>query len=171
MWKAVQVAERLVLHRAVYFLLAALFLAACASREIIINGTAVPPVPTLDGANVELGAKVYFTHCAACHGGALEGQPNWKVRNAAGALPAPPHDSSGHTWHHPDEVLVYVIGNGGKAFDPNATMPAFGETLTEAEQQAVLDFIKSHWGRAEREHQWWVTATQNDAGVIPTDGK
>lgn len=159
------------MRRVACFLLATFYLAACASSEVVINGTAVPPVPTLEAARVEQGATLYATHCAACHGAALEGQPNWKRRNADGSLPAPPHDSTGHTWHHSDEVLLYVTANGGAAFDPNSKMPAFGDTLTEAEQRAVLAFIKSHWGQTERQHQWWVTATHNDAGVIPTDGK
>lgn len=142
-----------------------------ASTGVVINGTAAPPVPTLAATAVEQGATLYAAYCAACHGANLEGQPNWKQRNAEGAFPAPPHDSSGHTWHHSDEVLLYVTANGSTAFDPTSKMPAFKETLTEAEQRAVFDFIKSRWGRTEREHQWWVTATQNDVGVIPNGGK
>jgi mono/diheme cytochrome c family protein len=148
-----------------------LSLAACASGEVVINGTAVPPVPTLEAAMVEQGANLYAAHCAACHGANLEGQPNWKQRNADGIFPAPPHDGSGHTWHHSDDVLLYVTANGSTAFDPTSKMPAFKETLTEAEMRAILAFIKNRWGQTEREHQWWVTATQNDLGVIPKDGK
>lgn len=29
-----------------------------------------------------LGRQVYGTHCAACHGAKLEGQPNWRQRDA-----------------------------------------------------------------------------------------
>jgi mono/diheme cytochrome c family protein len=151
-----------------YFLLATVCLTACASGEVVVNGTAVPPVPALETASVERGAALYAQHCAACHGASLEGQPNWKQRLPDGSLPAPPHDSTGHTWHHSDAVLLYVIASGSTAFDPAAKMPAFAGTLTEAEQRAVLDFIKSRWGQREREHQWWVTATQNDVSVIPS---
>ena len=49
---------------------------------------------------VALGASVYAQHCAACHGRELEGEPNWRRRKADGTLPAPPHDATGHTWHH-----------------------------------------------------------------------
>ncbi|MGQ0601872.1 MAG: c-type cytochrome [Anaerolineales bacterium] len=141
------------------------------SSLIIINNTAVPPVPTLGEAAAEQGEALYAAHCAACHGANLEGQPNWKQRNADGVFPAPPHDNSGHTWHHSDEVLLYITANGSTAFDPTSKMPAFQGKLTEAEMRAVLTFIKSHWGRTEREHQWWVTATRNDAGVSPNSGK
>jgi mono/diheme cytochrome c family protein len=31
-----------------------------------------------------LGRQVYATHCAACHGAKLEGQPDWRQRDAQG---------------------------------------------------------------------------------------
>ncbi len=40
--------------------------------------------------HLALGRGVYQTHCAACHGADLEGQPNWRQRGADGLLPAPP---------------------------------------------------------------------------------
>src|SRR5690606_30865838 len=61
-----------------------------------------------DAAVTALGQKVYAAQCAACHGARLEGQPNWRVRGPDGRLPAPPHDASGHTWHHPDELLFRI---------------------------------------------------------------
>ena len=102
-------------------------------------------------ARVALGAKVYAQQCAACHGAKLEGQPNWKSRLPNGRLPAPPHDDSGHTWHHADYVLVAIVKNG--LVPPYATpgyesdMPAFGNKLTDEEIWAVLAFLKSHWSR------------------------
>ncbi|MDA1327237.1 MAG: c-type cytochrome, partial [Proteobacteria bacterium] len=45
-----------------------------------------------DLGQVALGKAVYRTHCAACHGAKLEGQPNWRERKTDGKLPAPPHD-------------------------------------------------------------------------------
>ena len=50
-----------------------------------------------------LGQKVYGEYCASCHGANLEGQPDWKRRLENGRMPAPPHDESGHTWHHSDQ--------------------------------------------------------------------
>ena len=57
---------------------------------------------TGDAQVLATGKAVYERHCAACHGANLEGQPNWRSRDPSGRLPAPPHDASGHTWHHPD---------------------------------------------------------------------
>ena len=58
-----------------------------------------------DAAQVAEGRAVYAAQCASCHGANLEGQPDWRVRLPNGRLPAPPHDASGHTWHHPDKAL------------------------------------------------------------------
>ena len=75
-----------------------------------------------------------------------------------GSLPPPPHDSSGHTWHHPDALLLSIIASGG---DPatKSKMPAFKDKLTQDEMTAILEFIKSRWGEGERGFQWWMTAT------------
>jgi mono/diheme cytochrome c family protein len=103
-----------------------------------------------DAAQVALGAKVYAQHCAACHGAKLEGQPSWRSRPANGRMPAPPHDESGHTWHHTEEVLFGITKEGlvpGKYAPPGYTsdMPAYANVLSDAEIWAVLAYIKSHW--------------------------
>ncbi len=127
------------------------------NQPIVINGIAAPPIPTLVPEQITLGQTVYAKSCAACHGVNLEGKPNWQVPLSDGSLPPPPHDSTGHTWHHPDELLIDIIANGG---DPkyNSQMPAFKDQLTSEQVAAVLEFIKSRWGRDEREYQWWMTA-------------
>lgn len=101
-----------------------------------------------DPALAAAGLAVYAAQCAACHGAKLEGQPNWKTPNADGSLPAPPHDASGHTWHHPDAVLFRIIRLGGQAVAPPgfvSGMPAFADKLDDREIRAVLAFIKSTW--------------------------
>ena len=130
------------------------------NAPVVMGGTAVPPVPTLDADTVAEGKLLYAHHCTSCHGTALQGVPDWKKRLADGSLPPPPHDSSGHTWHHEDSLLLSIIANGG---DPkyNSKMPAFQETLTKAQRVAILKFIKNAWGREEREFQWWMTATRD----------
>ena len=109
-----------------------------------------------------LGATIYQARCAACHGVHLEGQPNWRVRDATGRLPAPPHDASGHTWHHPDAVLFTITKDGvAKAAnlkDYDTAMPAFGGVLSDAEIVAVLSWIKSQWPRDIRRQQDEVNA-------------
>ena len=133
-----------------------------AGAPVVINETAVPPMPTLNPEWVTQGMVIYARECATCHGANLEGLPDWKQSLPDGSLPPPPHDSSGHTWHHPDSLLLAIIAEGG---DPayNSKMPAFRDKLTEEERRAVLEFIKSTWGRNEAEFQWWMTATESGA--------
>ncbi len=104
---------------------------------------------TPDPAQIATGARVYEQHCAACHGAKLEGQPNWRERLPNGRLPAPPHDESGHTWHHADELLFAITKHGMVApYAPpgyESDMPGFGDRLTDEEIRAVLAFIASHW--------------------------
>ena len=99
-------------------------------------------------AQVKLGAELYERHCSSCHGASLEGQPNWKKRLPDGSFPAPPHDETGHTWHHPDSVLFETTKFGGQATAPPdypSKMPAFSGVLSDDEIRAVLAFIKSRW--------------------------
>ncbi len=126
------------------------------NQPVVMNGIAAPPLPTLVPEQVALGQTIYAQSCAACHGVNLEGKPNWKVTLPDGSLPPPPHDSSGHTWHHADELLLDIIANGG---DPsnNSQMPAFNDKLTGEQMTSVLDFMKSKWGQEEREFQWWMS--------------
>ncbi|CAM5791491.1 cytochrome c [Castellaniella caeni] len=96
------------------------------------------------------GKVIYANTCAACHGAQLQGQPNWRERLANGRLPAPPHDRSGHTWHHPDAVLFDLVKNGlvpGRTAPPGyqSDMPAFGSTLSDEQIVEVLAYIKSTW--------------------------
>lgn len=102
-----------------------------------------------DAAVTALGQKVYAAQCAACHGARLEGQPNWRERGPDGRLPAPPHDASGHTWHHPDELLFRITKHGvAKAAnlkDYVSAMPAYDGVLSDAEIVAALSWIKAQW--------------------------
>ncbi|HEB79278.1 MAG TPA: cytochrome c [Rhodospirillales bacterium] len=68
-----------------------------------------------DPEQVAMGRMAYQQYCAPCHGAKLEGQPNWRIRKPDGKLPAPPHDQTGHTWHHPDQHLFRITKNGVKA--------------------------------------------------------
>jgi len=95
------------------------------------------------------GASIYAAQCASCHGANLQGQPNWRERGPDGLLPAPPHDASGHTWHHPDAVLIRITRDGVAAVagDPNyrTAMPVYRDQLSDEDIVAVLSWIKSRW--------------------------
>jgi len=109
-----------------------------------------------DSSVINLGKDVYTKNCASCHGVALEGQANWRQRDADGYLPAPPHDETGHTWHHPDSYLFLMTKYGieemiGRSYANN--MPAYEDTLTDDEIIAALSYIKSTWSdRIQRQH-------------------
>lgn len=103
---------------------------------------------------VALGRDIYVDQCAACHGPNLEGQPNWRQRRADGRLPAPPHDDSGHTWHHVDQQLFEITKYGTAALvggTYESDMRGFQEDLTDREILAVLAFIKSTWPKELRD--------------------
>ena len=105
---------------------------------------------------VVLGRDVYASQCAACHSANLEGQPRWRTRKPNGRLPAPPHDASGHTWHHDDLSLFRLTKFGLSAVvgQPVETdMPAFEGVLSDREIWAVLAYIKSRWPENIRQRQ------------------
>lgn len=98
------------------------------------------------------GAALYAAHCASCHGAGLEGQPDWQSVGADGLRPAPPHDVTGHTWHHGDRLLFDYTKLGGAEVlarmgvtDVPSGMPGFADLLSDDEILAVLSFIKSTW--------------------------
>ena len=132
-----------------------------------IAGTPSPvisPLPTLDAQQITTGEAVYTIHCASCHGANLEGEVDWRLQNDDGSFRAPPHDDSGHTWHHTDKLLKESIVKGGKRLPANiggtSNMPAFGEVLSEAEIIAVLAYIKSTWPEDIRKIQEEMSARQ-----------
>ncbi len=107
-----------------------------------------------DAALVATGQAIYVQACASCHGNNLEGQENWRVRNAEGKLPAPPHDETGHTWHHVEQQLFEITKLGVKHFagaDYATDMPAFGDQYSDQDIIAVLSYIKSTWPPEIRE--------------------
>jgi len=123
--------------------------------RISITGTAISAAVALiwgcgeQRPDLVLGQKTYAQHCASCHGTKLEGQADWRKPLSNGRMPAPPHDDSGHTWHHPEEVLFGITKHGlVPPYAPRgyqSDMPAFAGTLTDDEIHAVLAYISSHW--------------------------
>jgi mono/diheme cytochrome c family protein len=142
--------------------------AACAGPEPAPTGAPAPVATAAngqvhggaaaaDGASTDpqlaLGREVYDLECASCHGARGEGEPDWMITRDDGSLPAPPHDASGHTWHHPDDELLAIIADGGTVYMPNSNMPGYRDRLSGSEMVAVLAYIKSMWGPTERTYQ------------------
>jgi len=117
------------------------------------------------------GESVYKAHCASCHGANLEGQPDWRKRDASGLLPAPPHDASGHTWHHDDDLLFEIVKFGPAAVigdsDYASTMPAYKQLLSDDDIVAVLSYIANSWPEEEREWQREVNTSRFGADTSP----
>jgi mono/diheme cytochrome c family protein len=138
-----------------YLIAGVIFIAVIGAAIIFYNdrdrgGSAAAFISPSDQTLVSRGKVIYTNYCAACHGAQLEGQPNWRDRMPNGRLPAPPHDVTGHTWHHPDAVLIDIIKNGlvpGRTAPSGyeSDMPAYGEVLSDADIAAVLAYIKSTW--------------------------
>lgn len=106
------------------------------------------------------GAMLYQENCASCHGEELEGEPNWRTVKEDGSLPAPPHDETGHTWHHGDDLIFSYTKLGGKEALARSGitnfasgMPGFGEQLTDEEIWHVIAFLKSNWSERVQEIQ------------------
>jgi len=112
-------------------------------------------LPYRDDAVLAVGAAIYADHCASCHGANLEGEPAWEFRRPDGRLPAPPHDETGHTWHHTDAQLFFMTKYGvaalvGEGYESD--MPAYAGILDDPQIVAVLAYIKSRW--PEEIRQW-----------------
>ena len=139
------------------FGLGAVFIAGIAAFAFA-RATPAPAGATLlpsDPDVVAFGAAIYAENCASCHGAQLQGQPNWRRVGADGRLPAPPHDETGHTWHHDGDTLFRLTkyGTGALIGDPNykTNMPIYDEILTDDEIIAALSYIKSTWPQTIRQ--------------------
>ena len=108
-------------------------------------------VPTAAPDDTNSSRATFEATCAACHGAAGEGQPDWHIRRADGTLPAPPLNGTGHTWHHADGLLYRIVSKGSALWEdpslPNLKggMPGFEMQLSREEIIAVLDYVKSLW--------------------------
>lgn len=128
---------------------------AAALAAFMLGGHGEGRADANDPALVALGSRVYGAECARCHGAQLEGQANWRERLPSGRLPAPPHDASGHTWHHPDRQLFDITKEGLANVVPGyaTDMPAYKGALSDREIWAVLAYIKSTWPAEIRARQ------------------
>lgn len=114
------------------------------------NGESAALLRPDDQEKVALGQQVYTANCASCHGAELQGQAeDWRSPGPDGLMPAPPHDETGHTWHHPDELLFKItklgVAEAANLKDYTSAMPAYEAILSDEEIVAVLSYIKSTW--------------------------
>ncbi len=130
-----------------------------ATSWVVSQDTGSLAVKAPADADIGVGKALYGEFCASCHGENLEGQPNWRSPGEDGRLPAPPHDKTGHTWHHPDSMLFTYTKSGGKAalasqgVEFDSGMPGFSEELSDDEIWNVLAYIQSTWPERHRQIQ------------------
>jgi mono/diheme cytochrome c family protein len=101
-----------------------------------------------DATLVAEGQRLYAANCASCHGAHLEGAPDWKFAGPGGELRAPPHDATGHTWMHSDEMIFHFAKFGLADMAPPgfiSDMPAFDGKMSDHQIVATIAFIKSKW--------------------------
>ena len=60
-------------------------------------------------------------------------------------MPAPPHDGTGHTWHHAGSMPVELTGYGLAEFAGGRPRVRYAGVLSGEEIVAVLSRIKSRW--------------------------
>lgn len=112
-------------------------------RSVIAGFSGPDIVRVLNAEQVALGKQVYDGHCARCHGDSGQGDPAWRQPGADGLYPPPPLDGSGHSWHHSTAWLKDMIRNGSPPGKGN--MPAWGDTLSDEEIDAVIAWFQSRW--------------------------
>lgn len=119
---------------------------------VCVAGTQAFANHTLENRDIARGQTLYVDQCASCHGANLEGQPDWRSPDENGILPAPPHDETGHTWHHDPQILFdYTKLGGAEALAAQGVagfqsgMPAFSSTLTDTDIWDILAYIHSTW--------------------------
>ena len=92
---------------------------------------------------VAAGQPLFQTYCAKCHREDASGDPGWRQRDAAGHLPPPPLNGSGHAWHHSLDHLRQVAREGGARWQ--GSMPGFGDKLEAMQIDAIFAWLQSHW--------------------------
>ena len=99
---------------------------------------------------IALGESLFAANCQSCHG---------DRSGAGGVAAAPPHDETGHTWHHPDAQLIDWVLNGKFP----GQMPAFGDRLSREQVEAILAYIKTWWTEEQRATQADVSERYQEA--------
>ncbi len=101
---------------------------------------AVEPAPV---AQLDLGRRLYATHCASCHGDAGEGAPG---------LVLPLAGNRSVTMAEPHNLLQNMLRGGfapATAGNPRPFgMPPFGQVLSDAEIAAIATHLRQSWGHA-----------------------
>ncbi len=97
------------------------------------------------------GAELYQEACAACHGGDGTGAP---ASTLGFDVPPPDFTDCSFASREADLDWIYVSSKGGPARGFSDLMPAFGQALSKAQLQKIMDHIRTfcgdkNWPRGE----------------------
>lgn len=119
-------------------------------------------------AELAEGKGRYETYCGTCHGTSGQGQPDRQSPDEQGIGPAPPHDSAGQTWRHPDEQLLETMARGTSL--PVSAMPPFYETVTPPQVAAIMSYLGVSRGQEQLQFPLGVTAAMRERNRWPGTG-
>ncbi len=120
----------------------------------LVAPEAVPTTTFTDPVLVE-GQRNYDLYCAHCHGYDGAGQVEESIQQTLdlGMLLVPAHDSSGHTWMHPDQLLIRTVRAGIQNPLAQFPMPAFGEAFTDEQILGMIAYMRLWWTPEQRQYQ------------------
>jgi mono/diheme cytochrome c family protein len=113
--------------------------------------------------NLRAGQAVYNLRCAHCHGNSGEGQVGISLAAAQenGLHIVPPHDSTGHTWQHPSQLIRQVILDGIQNPLDQFPMPPFQGVVTDTEIEQLIAYMSLWW--TDEQRAWQAQVTQRRA--------
>jgi mono/diheme cytochrome c family protein len=91
------------------------------------------------------GREVFQTYCVTCHGPEGQPDPDSPLVQGLGVVPANFSDALFNS-REPTSDWKTVVTHGGPALGFSEQMPAFGQTLSENDIDAVLAYIKTLGG-------------------------
>jgi mono/diheme cytochrome c family protein len=119
-------------------------------KSLAIAALSFLGLQSAQGQQIATGAELYRASCAACHGPDGKGPPPERKLT----VPTPDLTDCSFASREPDADWIAVMHQGGpvRAFD--SSMPAFGESLSKAELNAILAHVRTlctdrRWPRGE----------------------
>ena len=104
-------------------------------HEVSEEAAEVPNPISATDESISIGAGVYASNCALCHGESGEGDGP-----AASGLATPPADlHEDHVQGLTDGALYYIISHS----EPESPMPAWEDVLDEDERWHVVNFMRT----------------------------
>lgn len=104
-------------------------------HDVPEDAAAVPNPIEADDESLEVGASLYATNCAICHGETGEGDGP----GAEGLEHKPSDLHAAHVQENSDGALFYIVSHGR----PDTPMPAWGSQLSEEERWHVVNFLRT----------------------------